>query len=105
MSRRDEGTDALRALSRRLVWWKSPENALADRHRLLAQIMALGTADDVSVARRVFADKDFLAVLADPPAGVFDPRSWAYWHVVFNLQPAGEAPKRRIDPDFVERRP
>jgi hypothetical protein len=25
-----------------------------------------------------------------------DPRSWAYWHVVFGLEPPGEPPRRAL---------
>ena len=35
-------------------------------------------------------------VLADTPPGVFDPRSWAYWHVVLGLDPERELPRRRF---------
>jgi hypothetical protein len=85
----------LEQVARRLFWWKSPAEALADPRRFLAQVMVYGTPEDVAVAREHFSLDDFKAVLIDPPAGLFDPRSWSYWHVVFGMEPP-ELPRRRI---------
>jgi hypothetical protein len=86
----------LEALAARLVWWQPPAEALRDRNRLLAQVMVYGTPEDLAVARRHFPESAFRAVLAQPPPGVFDPRSWAYWHVVFGLGPHREPPRRGL---------
>jgi hypothetical protein len=39
-------------------------------------------------------DTPVRAVLDDPPAGVFDPRSWAYWNLMFDRE-APELPRKR----------
>lgn len=87
----------LEETARRLVWWKPPAETLADPMRLLAQVMVYGSAEDIAVARRHFTDDAFEAVLKHPPPGVFDPRSWAYWHVVFGLDPPKQIPGRDFD--------
>jgi hypothetical protein len=86
----------LEDLAARLAWWQPPAEALRHQERLLAQVMVYGTPDDLAVARRHFPESAFRAVLAQPPPGVFDPRSWAYWHVVFGLQPPGGPPGRAL---------
>ena len=86
----------LESLAGRLVWWQLPAVALRDPGRLLAQVMVYGTPEDLAVARRHFPESAFRTVLARPPAGVFDSRSWAYWHVVFGLRPAGDPPAREL---------
>jgi hypothetical protein len=86
----------LERMAARLLWWQDARTALRDPGRLLAQVMVYGTPEDLAVARRHFPASAFRSVLADPPAGVFDPRSWAYWHVVFGLEPPPELPRRRI---------
>jgi hypothetical protein len=88
-------TDLERVASR-LFWWKSPEEALADPNRFLAQVMTYGTIEDLAVARRHFPESAFREVLASPPAGVFDPRSWSYCHVRFGIEPPPELPKRHL---------
>jgi hypothetical protein len=83
-------------LAVRLVWWKPPEESLRDETRLLAQVMVYGTAEEVVLARRCFPEGAFRAVLANPPPGVFDPRSWAYWHLVLRVPLPPELPRRRL---------
>lgn len=39
------------------------------------------------MTKRHFPESAFREVLAHPPAGVFDPRSWNYWHVAFGINP------------------
>jgi hypothetical protein len=86
----------LESLAARLVWWQPAAATVHDRERLLAHVMVYGTPEDLAVARRHFPESAFRAVLAEPPPGVFDPRSWAYWHVVFGLEPPGEPPRRAL---------
>ncbi len=86
----------LQRLARRLFWWKPPEEALADPVRFLAQLMTLGTWDDVCLARRFYSDEDFRAVLRAPPPGVFDGRSWSYWHCVLGAVSVPPLPERRL---------
>lgn len=88
-------TDLERVASR-LFWWKMPNEALADPNRFLAQAMTYGTIEDITIIRKYFPESAFREVLVNPPAGVFDPRSWNYWHVYFNLKPPADLPKRKL---------
>jgi hypothetical protein len=89
----------LEDLARRLIWWKPPEESLQAPERVLAQVMTLGTWDDIQTARRYWDEEAFRRVLADPPPGVFDRRSWNYWHIVFGIQPTPPLPVRRLPAD------
>jgi len=80
----------------RLIWWKSPAEAIKDPKRFLAQVMVYGTIKDIAAARKYFSDDDFLDVLKNPPTGVFDPRSWAYWNLMFDMYPPGLLPRRKF---------
>jgi hypothetical protein len=84
------------ALARRLFWWKQPEAALADRDRFLAQVMTYGTWQDILEARRHFGEAVFREALRHAPAGVFDARSWSYWHHTLNLLPVPPLPRRKF---------
>ena len=83
-------------LARRLFWWKKPEDALADRNRFLAQVMTYGTWRDVLEARRHFGEIAFRDALQHAPPGVFDARSWTYWHHALHLAPARPLPRRKV---------
>jgi hypothetical protein len=87
----------LEAVAARVVWWKPAAEALADRRHFLARVMAAGTFDEVRCVRGHFPPEAFRAVLEDPPSGVFDARSWAYWNLVFDRD-APELPRRRLGP-------
>ena len=69
--------------------------ATLDPRYFLARVMASGMFDEVRCVREHFPPEAFRAVLEDPRAGVFDPRSWAYWNLVFERE-AGEVPRRRL---------
>jgi hypothetical protein len=86
----------LRAIAGKLLWWKTEEEALADPIRLVCQIMTLGTWSDVLLARPELGDEAFQAALGQAPPGVFDARSWNYWHLVFGLIPVPPLPARRL---------
>jgi hypothetical protein len=88
----------LEGLAARLVWWKPPAESLRDEARLLAQVMVYGTPEDLAAARRCFPESAFRTVLANPPPGLFDPRSWAYWHLVLRV-PLPPQPSRRRLPE------
>lgn len=91
----------LQEVARRLVWWALPAEALANPRRFLAQVMVYGTAEDVVAAQAHFGESGFRAVLDDPPPGLFDSRSWAYWHAVLGRgQPATPPPARFSKPNL-----
>jgi hypothetical protein len=83
-------------LAAKLIWWKGPDEALADERRFLAQAMTFGNWEEMAFVRSVYGDDALRAVLADAPPGVFDPRSWNYWHLVFGQSPVPILPRRRL---------
>jgi len=88
-------TEPLRKIARSLIWWQPPEIALANPRRFLAQVMTLGTWDEIKKVEAEFGLDAFKDALLNAPAGVFDPRSWAYWRAVFAL-PEAEMPRRSL---------
>jgi hypothetical protein len=87
--------EQLKRIARELFWWQTPEVSLANPCRFLAQVMALGTWQEVQLVRDAFGWDAFRDALRNAPAGVFDPRSWAYWHNFFGL-PEAELPRRSL---------
>ena len=79
-----------------LLWWVSPEEAWAQPLRLLQQVMAIGLPVHVAEARRLWSQDEFRAALRAAPPGVFDPRSWAYWHTVLGMLPTPPLPQRQL---------
>ena len=83
-------------IARRLIWWLPAEEALEWSARFLAQVMTLGTWNDVQSVRAQVGDERFRQTLTDAPPGVFDLRSWHYWHHVFGIKPVPPLPRRRF---------
>ncbi|MCC6679794.1 MAG: hypothetical protein IT445_02725 [Phycisphaeraceae bacterium] len=87
---------SLLRIARKLVWWKSPRQALADPVDLACRVMTLGTWDDVLTARQLLGDQLFRQALAQPTPGVFDRRSWRYWHLFFGHTHVPALPQRNL---------
>lgn len=88
--------DELHKVAKRVVWFKPPEEALKDTKLFLAHVMTYGTLDDIVVAMRHYSEADFDHVLAEPPAGVFDLRSWNYWNLRYHHEPVPPLPRREF---------
>jgi hypothetical protein len=63
----------------RLFWWDADE-AERSPQRIAAQVMALGTLEDICEVRKRFGPEIFEEVLSAPPRGLFDAKSWSFWH-------------------------
>ena len=87
----------LLSVARRVVWFKPPDEALRFHAEFLAHLMTYGDIEDLRIARRYFTDDDFRRVLDNPPPGIIDSRSWAYWNTVYGRLPVPDLPRRNLD--------
>ena len=104
MTTPDPPADLLR-VAKRMVWFKTPEEALADPFLFLSYAMTYGTVDDLRVARAHFTDDELRQALRAGIPGVFDARSWAYWHAVLGIRPTPSLPTRKLPDTTTSRRP
>ena len=88
-------TDLL-GLAPRVIWFESPEQALADPVRFLTYVMTYGTLEELAVVRRYATMADFREALEHAPPGIMDERSWAYWNVMTGRYPVPPMPRRVI---------
>jgi len=88
--------EALAALARGVNWWQTPEQAMHEPLRFAARVMTYATWAELQLARRLLGDDLFRQTLDHPPAGIFDARSWHYWHHVFNKLPVPPLPRRQL---------
>jgi hypothetical protein len=87
---------ATSALARRLVWFESPSEALADPARFMAYAFARATHEEMNILRAYLDEADFREALDAAPPGIIDPRSWAYWNLRLGRYPAPPMPMRRL---------
>ncbi len=76
---------ALLPVARRVFWWGQPEEWLDNAIRFTAQVMTYGDWDDAMLTLELLGDRWFREVLKNAPPGVFDIKSWTYWHRRFHL--------------------
>ena len=83
-------------LARKYVWWQPPRQTLGEPALLIAQIMTLGVLEDVQwLLGRVSRDA-LRGVLRDPPVGIFNARSWRFWHLQLGVAPIPPLPARPL---------
>jgi hypothetical protein len=85
-----------RALALRLIWFQTPEEALADPVRFMAYAFARATHEEMKALRSYVDETDLREALDSAPPGVIDPRSWAYWNLRLGRYPAPPMPTRRL---------
>ena len=89
-------TPELLHVAKRLVWFKPPEETLRDPVLFLCHVMTYGMHQDLKVVRSSFGDDDLREALRQAHPGIFDARSWSYWHLILGEQPTPPLPKRRL---------
>jgi len=91
-----EASQRLLQIARKLLWWKPPEQSVGDPIDLACRIMTYGTWDDVLLAQDELGTDLFHEALRRAPAGIFDRRSWQYWHLRLGISPIPPLPKRQF---------
>jgi len=92
----------LARLAKRYVWWKTPEEALENPEQIMAQVMNLGDWDDACRLVHCVGKDALRRVIREAEAGMFNARSWHFWHYRLGLAEFGcvpPLPTRRLDHD------
>jgi hypothetical protein len=90
--------ETLKCLAAKYIWWKSPDEALRQPERIVAQVMDIGDYDDVQILAAKAGDNYLREVLVSSEIGQYSARSWAYWHYRLGLAVPGQVapmPRRR----------
>lgn len=94
----------LRRMARRYIWWQSPEASIKDHLRVIAQVMDMGTLEDIQGVAAVHGKGRMAEVLNLAQPGWFHPKSWAFWNIALGRTSSGRIPpiparKRDVLPD------
>ena len=87
--------DFLRA-AKRIMWFKPPEEALANPIELLAYAMKASTDEDMALLLNHVGAAGLREAIDMAPPGIIDPRSWSYWNAKVGRIPAPPMPMRTI---------
>lgn len=92
----------LEAVARRCVWFEEPKRALKNPARFIAYVLTYGTAQDVMKLRAAISDEALREALQHAPPGIYDARSWHYWHLMLGLSPTPPMPQRFAEATFMD---
>ena len=82
----------MKRMAKRYIWWQPPEASVADPRRVIAQVMDVGTLEDVQALARAVGRNTLIGVLKQARPGWFRPRSWAFWHTALGRTTSGRIP-------------
>jgi transcriptional regulator with XRE-family HTH domain len=96
--RRPSLSIVLKRLRKRYIWWRIP-GMEPDAERIIAQVMDIGTYQDVKTLETEVGRIGMKQALSDAQPGWFSAKSWEYWHLMLGLSRVGEVPPqpRRYD--------
>jgi len=83
----------LRRMARRYIWWQTPDASIKDPLRVIAQVMDMGTFEDIQEVVSVHGKRRMAEALRLARPGWFHPKSWAFWNIVL-----GRANYKNIPP-------
>ena len=86
----------LHRLAARVAWWDTPAHTVSRLDHFLARVMTLGTWDDVNAIEAFYGASRLRQALQSASPGIFDARSWHYWHPRLDLGDAGPLPTRHL---------
>lgn len=87
----------VRRIATRVVWWQTPEEVVTRLDDFLARVMALGSLADVNAIEAIYGSDRLRSAIRSASPGIFDLRSWHYWHHRLGLGDAGPLPIRRFE--------
>jgi hypothetical protein len=93
----------LRHIATRCIWFETPEQAMDIPERFAAYVLTYGLAEDAHILRQALGDENLRHALRNAPPGIFDLRSWHYWHLMLDMGKAPPLPQRFIESTDLER--
>ena len=87
-------TPELLRAAKRIVWFKPPEEALANPIELMAFAMKASTDEDMALLLQHIGPEGLVEAIDNAPSGIITPRSWSYWNAKIGRYPAPPMPRR-----------
>lgn len=84
----------LKTILSRIIWFEPPEESIQNPIRVLAYAMAYASHEDMNILLKYYPKERIISILDKIPAGIVDPRSWAYWNLIWGRYPAPSMPQR-----------
>lgn len=87
---------SLLEVAQRVCWFQSPEETLKNQRFFLNYVMVYAGFEDMKTVLEYYTKADFLDALTHALCGVFDKKSWQFWHIYCGAFEVPPLPKRRF---------
>jgi hypothetical protein len=74
-----DSDDLLAELGRKYIWWAPVGSEPHARERVIAQVMDLGTYEDIQRLEAALGFEQLADIMLHAAPGWFSPRSWGFW--------------------------
>lgn len=81
-------------LGRKYLWWRPVDGLPFSEDRIVAQIMNLGTYDDVLQLEEALGHARLASVMLHAEPGWFSDRSWEFWRGRLSFATGAEMPEK-----------
>lgn len=88
--------EALQDVAARVVWYKSPAEAMDNEPHFIAHLLCYGALSDIQAVRNLIGDGRISQALDNAPSGIFTPRQWEFWNRRYGNQPVPALPSRFV---------
>jgi hypothetical protein len=88
-------------LGRKYLWWRPVDGRAFSEDRVIAQVMDLGTYDDLLLLEATLGQPRLTGIMRDAEPGWFSDRSWEFWRGRLSFATGAtipaRAPRRALD--------
>src|SRR6516164_2655314 len=83
--------DMIADLATKYIWWQPIGRRAHPIERVIAQVMNIGTYEDIRRLEDALGEDRLLGVMRDAEPGWFSARSWEFWRGRLSVLPGAEA--------------
>jgi hypothetical protein len=87
-----KGLREIERLAQKYMWWKPVSESVKTPEQVAAQVMNLGDYEDICRLSEAVVEDYLRHVVEHAEAGMFDARSWHYWHYRLGLAEPDKVP-------------
>jgi hypothetical protein len=87
-----KGLREIERLASKYIWWKPVSESVKTPEQVAAQVMNLGDYEDICRLSEAVGEDYLRCVVKNAEAGMFDTRSWHYWHYRLGLAEPDKVP-------------
>ncbi|UFS90848.1 hypothetical protein LPJ38_09000 [Bradyrhizobium daqingense] len=96
----DTSASLIDKLGRKYLWWRPVDGLPFSEDRIVAQIMNLGTYDDVLQLEAALGHAHLADIMLRAEPGWFSDRSWEFWRGRLSFAMGAELPDKALRRDF-----